>query len=371
MNRSSRYSWRLVLIPVAWIYGLVIWIRNILYDNGLIKATGFSIPTISVGNITVGGTGKTPHTECLVELLQKDHNVATLSRGYRRKTRDFLIASSDSTTREMGDEPVQLKNRFPNVTVAVDRSRVNGVKELMKVSPPVEIVVMDDAYQHRSILPGYSILLIDYNRPADQDHLLPAGMLREPFTNRNRANMILVTKTPEKMKPIEMREYVNRLGLGIGQHLFFTTMRYGNLFPVFGDGEPKETIDIKDNTSGVLIISGLAHPGNLAEYARTINANVEEIRYGDHHRYTGKEVVRIREKMEKLAGPEGRVLILTTEKDAAKLRELDLPSQIKDALYAVRIHVHLLNDDKENFEKQINNYVTSNKRSSILHQEAD
>ena len=300
MNRSSRYSWRHVLIPLSWLYGLVIWIRNTLYDNGLIKATGFSIPIISVGNITVGGTGKTPHAEYLVDLFSGAYRVAALSRGYRRKSRDFRIAIPGSTTREMGDEPMQIKNRFPDVTVSVDRKRVNGVRELMKLSPPMEVIVMDDAYQHRSIRTGYSILLIDFNRPLDHDHLLAAGMLREPAANRNRANMILVTRTPEEMKPIEMREYVNRLGLGIGQHLFFTTMRYGNLFPVFGDGESKDPDEFKDRTGGVLIISGVAHPGTLGDYARDISTNLEEIRFGDHHRYSGKEVARIQEKMKKL-----------------------------------------------------------------------
>ena len=371
MNRSFRYRWRLILVPFSWLYGLVIWIRNTLFDNGLIKATEFKLPIISVGNITVGGTGKTPHTEYLVDLLKEEYHVATLSRGYRRKTRDFRIVSPDSTTLEMGDEPIQIKNRFPGITVAVDRKRVNGVGELMKLSPPVEVILLDDAYQHRSIRPGYSILLIDYNRPIDHDHLLPAGLLREPATSRNRANMILVTKTPGEMKPIEMREYVNRLGLEIGQHLFFTSIRYGHLFPVFGNGHAADPDDMKGNTGGVLIISGVAHPGALREFARNISGNIEEIRYPDHYRYSGKEVDLIGDKIKKLAITESQILILTTEKDAAKLREQELPEHIRKAMYAVRIHVFFLNDDKENFDKQINSYVTSNKRSSILHQGTD
>ncbi len=252
--------------------------------------------------------------------------------------------------------------------MAVDRKRVNGVRELMKIAPQLEVIVLDDAFQHRSIRIGFSILLIDYNRPILSDHLLPAGMLREPAINRNRAQMILVTKSPGDLKPIEMREFVNRLDLQIGQHLFFTTMKYGDLFPVFPGVRTKKLESFKEHTGGVLIVTGVAHPGTLPEFAREISENVEEIRLPDHHRYTRKDVKRIQEKMEEMGGIQSEILILTTEKDATKLQEMEMPEAIRNAMYAVRIHVHFLNNDQENFEKQIINYVTSNKRSSILYQ---
>jgi tetraacyldisaccharide 4'-kinase len=368
MNRNSRNRWILILVPFSWLYGLAVWIRNTLFDNGLIRVTGFNIPIISIGNITVGGTGKTPHVEYLAEQLKKEYRVATLSRGYKRKTRDFRVASADSSTPEIGDEPVQMKKRFPDVVVAVDRDRVNGVRELMKLDPPLEAIVLDDAFQHRSIRPGFSILLIDYNRPMVSDHLLPAGRLREPAVNRNRANMILVTKSPPGIKPIEMREYVNRLGLELGQHLFFTTMQHGELVPVFNDAPPRELQYFKEQAGGVLVVSGIADPGSLMEYAREISTKVELIRFPDHHRYSGKDVNRIRGKAEDMTASRQEILILTTEKDATKLRELDLPQPLRELMYAVRIRVHFLNNDKENFDKQIISYVTSNKRSSILHQ---
>ncbi len=377
MNKSDRNNWKVILIPFAWLYSLVIWVRNTLYDNGFLNSTGFNIPLISVGNITVGGTGKTPHVEYLVELLGEEYRVATLSRGYRRKTRDFRISSCNSTAREIGDEPMQMKQRFPEVIVAVDRKRVHGVKMLMKQAPPVEVILLDDAYQHRSLKPGFSILLIDYARPLNQGRLLPAGMLREPAVNRNRANIILVTKSPERFKPIELREYVNRLGLSLGQHLYFTTIRYGNLVPVFQDVSQKDIQWFKGDVGTVLIVAGIVNPRALRQFARSISTNIHEIYYPDHHRYTPKDIERISGKYRELkevnaSKDEGKeVLVLTTEKDAMRLREHSPDESVRNAFHAVRIHVHFLNEDKDEFDQHIKNYVNSNKRSSILYQGKD
>lgn len=364
-----RLNFRIILIPFAWLYGMVIWIRNILYDHGILRSAGFNIPVIAVGNITVGGTGKTPHVEYLVDLLRKDFNVATLSRGYRRGTRDFRLATIDSPATVIGDEPMQIKQRFPDITVAVDRNRSNGIRTLMNSDPPLDIIVLDDAFQHRSVKPGFSILLIDYNRPLEKDYLLPAGMLREPARNRNRAHMILVSKSPESTKPIEMREYVNRLGLSIGQHLFFTTMSYGDLIPVFPGVPVKDREWFKKNTGAVLIVTGIANPGVLRQFALEISANISEIVYGDHHRYSEKDMETISEKYKTMTEKWKEVLILTTEKDSMKLRACTVGENIRFAFYSVRIHVEFLNKDKENFDQQIRNYVNSNKRSSILYQE--
>jgi tetraacyldisaccharide 4'-kinase len=371
MNKTGRYTWKVILTPFSWLYGLVIWIRNSLYDNGFLKSSGFNLPLISVGNITVGGTGKTPHVEYLVELLNSEFSVATLSRGYKRKTRDFRIASADSSVREIGDEPLQIKHRYPGITVAVDRKRVNGVEMLMKQSPPVEVILMDDAYQHRSIKPGFSILLIDYARPIDRDRLLPAGMLREPAANLNRANIILVTRSPERIKPIEFREFVNRLELSIGQHLYFTTMRYGELTPVYPESPLRDASWFKEQVGGVLIVTGIANPRSLRQYARSINTNLTELSFPDHHQYSRKDMEKISNTYHKLKKIHKEILVLTTEKDAMRLRDHNPGPEICDAIHAVRIHVHFLNDDKEEFDLQILTYVNSNKRSSILYQGED
>lgn len=373
MDKSPRFQWKLFLVPLSWIYGLIVWIRNSLYDNGIFKSTQFSMPVISVGNITVGGTGKTPHTEYLAELLKKEFKVAILSRGYRRESRDLRIATPESTVPEIGDEPLQMKQKFPDLMVAVDRKRVNGITELMKLAPSLDVVLLDDAFQHRSVKPGYSMLLIDYNRPILKDHLLPAGMLREPASNRSRANMILVTKTPENIKPIEMREYANKLDVKFGQHLFFTTMRYGELLPIFPEksGAQKDADWFRALAAGILLISGIANPRGLRAYAESISSQVVELNYPDHHRYTLKDIEKIMQLTVDLANTNPEVLILTTEKDAVKLKELQFPENVKGLMFAIPIRVEFLNGDKENFDKQIYNYVNSNKRGSNLHTEAD
>lgn len=373
MDNSPRFQWKLILVPFSWLYGLVVWIRNSLYNNGLLKSTGFNMPVISVGNITVGGTGKTPHTEYLAELLSKEFRVATLSRGYRRKSRDFRIAKTDSKVIDIGDEPLQMKQKFPELIVAVDRERVNGIKELMKLAPQLEVILLDDAFQHRSLKPGYSILLIDYNRPIQNDRLLPAGMLREPAANRDRANMILVSKTPSDIKPIEMREYVNKLQIQIGQNLFFTTMTYGTLRPLF-PGMAKKAREkewFKEKETGILLISGIANPQGLRSYAETISSHILELKYSDHHSYSLKDIEQISHLSSELVNAHSEVLILTTEKDAVKLCELDFPENVHALMYAVPIRVEFLNGDKENFDKQIFSYVNSNKRGSNLHKGED
>lgn len=360
-----------MLIPFAWLYGLVIWTRNGLFDHGILKSVSFDIPLISVGNITVGGTGKTPHVEYLARLLQDDFQVATLSRGYRRRTRDFRIASIDSKVSEIGDEALQVKRRFPSITVAVDRKRVNGVKRLSEQNPPPEVILLDDAYQHRSIHAGLSILLIDYSRPIHRDCLLPAGMLREPASRRSRANIILITRTPENITTIQRQEYVNSFGLSPGQQLYFTTMRYGGLTPVYPGTNKKSADRITGQADGILLVSGIANPQPLREYARSIHGNLAQLNFPDHHHYRKKDLEKISASYRELKAKCREVLVLTTDKDAVRLGEHEPDPELRDALFSVPIEVNFLNKDKEEFDRQILNYVNSNKRSRILHQEAD
>lgn len=371
MIGSKRNTWRLLLIPLSWLYGVLVWVRNYLYDQEVLVSKSFRIPIISVGNISVGGTGKTPHVEYLLELLMKDLRVATLSRGYKRKTRDYRVAGSASTAAEIGDEPMQIKQKFPEAVVAVDRKRVNGVRMLLKQDPALDVILLDDAFQHRSLKSGFSVLLIPYGHPNDDDHLLPAGNLREPARNRNRANIILITRSPERMKPIERREIVNKIDLSIGQHLYFTTITYGKLVPVYNKAAKRDTEWFRNNAGGVLIVTGIAHPRPIRQYARGINTNLQEIIFPDHHRYSNKDMDRISNTYHNLKDKWKEVLILTTEKDAMRFREHHVSDEISDAMRSVRIHVKFLNEDQVNFDQQIRNYVSSNKRSSILHQDTD
>ena len=369
--KSTKTYGSIVLLPFAWMYGLGVWIRNRLFDLEILKSTPFNVPLISVGNITVGGTGKTPHVEYLAALLGGEFRVATLSRGYKRKTRDFRMATPDSRVAEIGDEPLQIKRRFPEITVAVDRKRVRGVENLMKLDPPVEVILLDDAYQHRSIKPGFSILLMDYHRPIHKDRLLPAGRLREPAKNCHRAHLILVTRSPERIKPIELREYVNQLELTLGQHLYFTRMAYGDLVPVYAGSTQREASWFKERAAGVLIVAGIAQPRSLRQYARSISTRISELFFPDHHAYTQKDMDKINAAFQKLKRGGKEILVLTTDKDAMRLRDHHPDQELQEAMHAVRIHVEFLNNDKDEFDRQILDYVHSNKRSSILYQKTD
>jgi tetraacyldisaccharide 4'-kinase len=223
----------ILLYPFSLIYGAITGIRNFLYNTSILPRHEFRIPVICVGNITVGGTGKTPHTEYLIELLSKSFRIATLSRGYMRKSRGFRIASPSCDVSEIGDEPMQIYRKFPEVTVAVDRNRLNGVNEILREKPDTEVILLDDGFQHRSLTPGFSILLTDFNRLMINDHLLPYGRLRESVENMNRADIIIITKSPLKISPIQRRIIVKEISKAAYQNLYFTSFEYKDPLPVF------------------------------------------------------------------------------------------------------------------------------------------
>jgi tetraacyldisaccharide 4'-kinase len=241
------------------------------------------------------------------------------------------------------------------------------VEKIMKQSPPVDVILLDDAFQHRSINAGLSILLIDFTRPINKDCLLPAGMLREPASNRSRANIILITRTPANIKAMERREYVNNLGLSMGQYLYFTCMHYGELRPLFRRAPAKDIDWFRENAGGVLLVTGIANPRPLQEFALSIHGNLTVLSYPDHHRYRARDMEKIRATYRKLKKEAGEILVLTTEKDAVRLQEQEPDPELRDALYAVPIRVHFLNNDKKDFDRKILSYVNSNKRSSILY----
>lgn len=368
-EKSHITIWTVLLFPLALLYGLIIQVRNFLFDWEILPSKEFDLPVISVGNITVGGTGKTPHIEYLVELLRDEFSIATLSRGYKRKTRQFVLAGSNSTVTEIGDEPRQLKQKYPGITVAVDRKRVHGIEQLISRFKDMDVVLLDDAFQHRYLKPGKSILLVDYNRMIQHDFLLPAGRLREPVSGKNRANIILVTKSPERIKPIEMRNIAKNMNLGLHQHLYFTRMNDGELHSVYDLQEKKDASWFKAKKAPVLILSGIAYPRAMRRYARSISTQLQELSYPDHHQYTAKDLQKISRAYRAINNPDA--LILTTEKDAMRLQDLQPDDDIKNALYYITIHVEFLNDDQEEFNNIILDYVRSNKRDNILHQTAN
>jgi len=366
---SSTKWYTFLLLPLSALYGLVTGIRNLLFDLGILPSVEFRIPVISVGNITVGGTGKTPHVEYLLGILKEQYKTASLSRGYLRKTNGFLIAGKSSTVDEIGDEARQVALKFPEVTVAVDANRVRGIDQLMNLDPELGVVVLDDAYQYRFGKPGLSILLVDYNRPLESDSLLPAGRLRESPTSRARADIIIVTKCPDRLKPVEQRDIIRTMDLRMHQHIYFTTIEYGELIPVFRQEKQRSLAEFKEARKDVLMVTGIANPRPLKKYARNISPRVESIAFPDHHPYTAGDMNDIREKWLELGDPDA--LVLTTEKDAMRMQMLDPADDLKKALYYVEIKIRFLNNEEQAFNQLILNYVRNNKRDSILYKGTD
>ena len=239
------------LLPLSWLYGLVVSIRNLMFDVGMLKSKTFPLPVICVGNITVGGTGKTPHTEYLIRMLSEKHQVAVLSRGYKRQSEGYVLATPTTPMTDIGDEPYQMKHKFPQIHMAVDKDRCHGIAELMKkeVQPPTDVVILDDAYQHRYVKAGLNILLMDYHRLIYLDKLLPAGRLRESSSGKKRADIVIVTKCPRDITPIERKGIERSLNIENWQKIFYSTYTYPD--------------NMKGIGSNPLLVTGIASPEQM------------------------------------------------------------------------------------------------------------
>lgn len=351
------------LLPLSWIYGAVVSFRNWLFDVGLKRSKAFDTPVISVGNITVGGSGKTPHVEYLIRLLQDKVHVAVLSRGYKRKTRGYLLAEEDTTMPEIGDEPFQMHRKFPHVHVAVDAKRVRGIERLQddEATKDTDVILLDDAFQHRYVKPGINILLVDYHRMIIRDKMLPAGRLREPLSGKNRADIVIVTKCPKDLLPMEFRVLTKQMNLYPFQKLFFTCIDYDDPVGVFT--EKSITLDsLKDKH--VLLLTGIASPKQMEHDLQPMVATLKCLAFGDHHQFKEKDVEHINETFAEL--PEPRCII-TTEKDATRLREVDsLTEDVRAHVYSLPIKVHFMLEQEDNFNEKIISYVHKNSRNSIL-----
>lgn len=356
----------LCLFPFALLYGTGVIIRNLLFDLRILKSTSFSIPVISVGNITVGGTGKTPHTEYLIQLLKQEFKTAVLSRGYKRKSKGFVLASTLTTMEQIGDEPYQMKHKFPEIHMAVDRDRCHGITKLTEPGSnlEVEVILLDDAFQHRYVKPGLSILLIDYNRPVYSDFLLPAGRLREPASGKKRADILLVTKCPETMGPDEQNHIREKLNPLPGQALYFTQFVYDDLY-LLTSPTSKRDIQSLTNDTEILLVTGIASPHSLIKKLSVYTPHVNPLTFPDHHDFTEDDIKLIQRKFEQLSP--GKRLIITTEKDAARLTSHPLmPNNIKGNTYVLPIKVAFLNQSDQSFNQKIIEYVRQNSRNSVL-----
>ena len=360
-------SRNILLYPVSLLYGMITSARNFLYNTGILPSVEFHLPVICVGNITVGGTGKTPHTEYLAGLLRKNFKVATLSRGYKRKTRDFKIASTKSLVSEIGDEPMQIYRKFSDVMVTVDRNRVHGVKRILEENPETDVIILDDGFQHRSITPGFSVLLSDFDRLIVRDHMMPYGSLRESKHNMRRADIILITKSPENISPIQRRLIVKEVDKAPYQNLFFTTLRYKDPLPVFGDtGKDKNYLDMsKSEGYGAILVTGIANPNPLKEYLHKTAGEIIHLSFPDHYNFKNRDIKSIISAYENLKSPVK--YLFATEKDAARLREFtNIAEPVRSAFFYVPVEIFFLNEDKENFDNLIVDYVRKNKRNNRI-----
>ena len=352
------------LVPLSWLYGLGVRFRNLLFDCNILKQKEYKLPVICVGNLTVGGTGKTPHTEYLLRLLSEEFHTAVLSRGYKRKTKGFQLATEASTALDIGDEPYQIKSKFPQATVAVDANRQQGIECLLKQQHPrVEAILLDDAYQHRYVKAGMNILLTDYNRLFCDDTLLPAGLLREPKSGKDRATIVIVTKCPEDIKPIDFNIIGKRLDLYPFQELYFSSLKYGSLQPIYPT-QAAAPISLKElsTVDSILLVTGIAHPFYLKEELSKHNDRVDCLEFKDHYQFTNRDIDAILARFNSLDGD--HKLIVTTEKDAVRLQGMELPQQLKESIFALPIQVEILQDKQTIFNQKIVDYVRKNTRNS-------
>jgi tetraacyldisaccharide 4'-kinase len=358
------------LRPLSWLYGLGVGFRNMLFEMGILKSHSYKVPVISVGNITVGGTGKTPHVEYLINLLKDKVNVAMLSRGYKRKSHGFVLADKDTTIHDIGDEPFQIFQKFPDITVAVDKKRTRGIKKFIdgETGKDIDVIILDDAFQHRYVKPGINILLVDYHRLIIYDELMPSGRLREPVNSKNRADIVIITKCPKNLKPMEFRVITKAMSLYPYQQLFFSTHEYDSLVPlgnIGNQGDPKnrETLDYLRGKN-ILLLTGIASPKQMLLDLQQYTEYIEPLTFGDHHNFRQKDIQRINEAFKNLPSPK---LIITTEKDATRLTVSEgLSDEVKSNLYVLPIHIELLQEQEEAFNQTIIGYVRKNSRNSIL-----
>ena len=334
--------------------------------HGILASKEFDVPIICVGNITVGGTGKTPHTEYLIDLLHEKFRVAILSRGYKRGSHGFVIASASSTFIEIGDEPMQIFKKFPGIIVAVDGDRVNGARTIINVHPETEVIILDDGFQHRRIKPALSILLTDFNRLITRDHLMPYGNLRESAKNSGRAAIIIVTKSPEDISESVMKDISKELKISSGQRLFFTSVRYRNPVQLFGDSN-SEGLTLSEETRanrGAVLVTGIAAPTPFLRYLDRYFSEINHIEFPDHHSFNTGDIKTITDSWDGLKS--SSKYVITTEKDAVRLREFGNTDSLKESVYYIPVTVSFLNNGKYSFDNLIFEYVGKNKGNSRI-----
>lgn len=340
----------LLLYPLSRLYGLGVGVRNRLFEHGILKQTEFGIPIVVVGNIAMGGTGKTPHVEYIVEALMSKYNIGVLSRGYKRQTSGFVMATPQSRPEDVGDESYQIYRKYGSeVTVAVCENRVEGINCMLEINPGINMLILDDAFQHRYVRPTVSVVLTEFNRPVFADSLLPYGRLRETRAALNRADIVVATKCPPGMDQLEYRIFGEKLNLFPFQKLFFSRFNYGHFVPVFPD-EVTEIPALATLAAGtqLLVVTGVANPKPFVRYLRRNKAKVKLKRFPDHHNFSASDMDVITRAYEELPGTEK--FIVTTEKDAVRLLNNPyFPHALKPRIFYVPIKVGFIDRGDNEF----------------------
>jgi len=340
---------RFLLYPVSLAYAFILKVRNYLYDKNILASSEFSFPIICVGNLAVGGTGKSPMTEYLIELLKDNYTVATLSRGYKRKTRGFAIAHPGSTAHEIGDEPMQFQRKYPNITIAVGEERLVAIPQLLHERPETDVIILDDAFQHRQVKAGLNILLTQYAHLYTDDFVLPAGNLRDIVKSANRAQIIIVTKCPVDLSNAKRDEIITKIKPLSHQQIYFTTIVYSTPLHLF---QPT-TIQLNSDT-GILLICGIANPEPLKKHVNRHFNTVEILQYKDHHIFNSDDLKEIKRRFNGINNT--HKIILTTEKDGVRLEKFK-SELFEFPIYALPMKHSFLFDAADKFNHQIIDFV--------------
>ena len=355
-----------ILLPFSLVYAFATALRNKLFDWKILKSKAFDLPVISVGNLSVGGTGKTPHVEYLINLLKDKFNIATLSRGYKRKTKGFIVASDTSSASEIGDEPFQIHRKFQDVTVSVDENRIHGINELLDQTDKLDVILLDDAFQHRYVKPGLSILLTDYHNIYPNDFPIPSGRLRECRSGAKRADIIIVTKSSKILSPFDRKEIKEKIKPANHQKLFFSYIEHGKFTSLDGEELKKKKIFY----NSILLVAGIANTYPLERHLKKYCDELEVMKFPDHHNYTEKDVSKIVEIFENIVRK--NKAIITTEKDAMRLIQPGIINHlISLPVFYVPIRSELHKQDKIEFNKNILDYVRKNSGNRKIHSKED
>ena len=350
-----------LLLPFAWLYGVGVVVRNRLFDWQILKSKSFDLPVIGIGNLSAGGTGKTPMAEYILKLLlENGYKPALLSRGYGRQSSGFMEVLTDSDASLTGDEPFQVKRKFPEAFVAVCEDRVKGIETILSSNPETNVIVLDDSFQHRYVKPGFNILLTDYNRPYYSDLLLPAGMLREPISGRKRADIIIMTKCPEHIDASSKEKIKSKLKPSSSQEVYFTSISYQSLKNI-NDEDSLQLSNLKDYK--IILFTGIANTAPLENFLKEIKTDFQLIKYPDHHYFSADNIEKIISTWKSISSD--HKILITTEKDWCRMEGTEQAELFSGLpLYFLPIAVQWNEAEKINFDRTIFKYVERNRAGS-------